>query len=124
MTEQIERRRGGCFRPITPRDFILAYLAQNGEAYIAEMHRTYKAELDRIWEENATVPEWKGKGRKPFRPKGKRYHKPRYHSFQQTVWNMQREGLIRFVRASPTIGTEEQFKGFQELPLRHYFALM
>ena len=45
---EIERRRGGFRKPISVKAFILGYLAENGEAYIAQMHRAYKAELKRL----------------------------------------------------------------------------
>lgn len=104
---EIEPTRGGFRKPISTREFIHSYLGRQGEAYIAEMHRAYKAELDRIAME---------KGRRH------RYHKPRYHSFEMCVQQMSREGLIEFS------GKEEesdspQFDGWPDKPVRRYYRL-
>jgi len=99
--------RGGNRHPISVRTFILEHLAANGEDYIANMHRAYKAELDRIAREN---------GRRY------RYHKPRYHSFEMKVQLLTREGLIEFS------GREEesdypQFQAWEFKPVRRYYRL-
>lgn len=104
---QVTRARGGNRHPLSVRIFILEHLAAVGENYIAEMHRLYKAELDRIAREN---------GRR--RP----YHKPRYHSFQVAVQVLAREGLIEFS------GREEEsdappFRNSELKPLRRYYRL-
>ena len=98
--------RGGNRHPLSVRAFILDHLA-GGEDYIANMHRAYKAELDRIAREN---------GRRY------RYHKPRYHSFEMSVQMVKREGLVEFS------GREEesdapQFKDSEFKPVRRYYRL-
>ncbi len=98
--------RGGNRHPLSVRAFILDHLA-NGEDYIANIHRAYKAELDRLAREN---------GRRY------RYHKPRYHSFEMKVQLCTREGLIEFS------GREEesdapQFKDSGFKPVRRYYRL-
>lgn len=99
--------RGGNRHPLSVRSFILDYLAKNIEDYIANMHRAYKAELDRIAREN---------GRRY------RYHKPRYHSFEMKVQVLTREGLIEFS------GREEEsdhpmFDNMGWKPVRRYYRL-
>jgi len=99
--------RGGNRHPLSVRTFILDHLAAAGEDYIANMHRAYKAELDRIAREN---------GRRY------RYHKPRYHSFEMQIQLLAREGLIEFS------GREEesdypQFQGWEFKPVRRYYRL-
>jgi len=101
--------RGGNLHPLSVRSFILSHLAQaaNGEDYIANMHRAYKAALDRIAREN---------GRRY------RYHKPRYHSFEMKVQLLTREGLIEFS------GREEesdapQVQTWESKPVRRYYRL-
>jgi len=115
---EIEPHRGGFRKPISVRAFILDYLAENGEAYIAQMHRAYKAELKRLAaaSDKRTVM---GKRGIMVRP----YHSPTYHSFQIKVWVMAREGLLEFNRSEPTTGLNNQFKGFAQLPERHYYKL-
>lgn len=115
---EIEPQRGGFRKPVSVRAFILGYLAENGEAYIAEMHRAYKAELKRLAEasDKRTVM---GKRGIIVRP----YHSPRYHSFQLKVRALAREGLVEFKRSERTTGLDNQFKGFSELPERHYYKL-
>ena len=103
---KITPRRGGNRHPLSVRAFILEHLAA-GEDFISAMHRAYKAELDRIAQEN---------GRKH------RYHKPRYHSFEMAVQMLAREGLIEFS------GREEesdapQFQGWNPKPVRRYYRL-
>jgi len=98
--------RGGNRHPLSVRGFILNHLA-NSDDYIASMHRAYKAELDRIAQEN---------GRRH------RYHKPRYHSFEMKVQLLTREGLIEFS------GKEEesdnpQFQGWEFRPVRRFYRL-
>ena len=98
--------RGGNRHPLSVRAFILDHLAA-GEDYGANIHRAYKAELDRIAKEN---------GRRY------RYHKPRYHSFEMQVQLLAREGLIEFS------GKEEesdspQFQGWEFKPVRRYYRL-
>ena len=108
MTElKVTPQRGGNRHPCCVRTFILEHLANNGVDYIANMHRAYKAELDRIAREN---------GRRH------RYHKPRYHSFEMQVQLLTREGLIEFS------GKEEesdypQFQGWEFKPMRRYYRL-
>lgn len=104
---RVTRQRGGNRHPLSVRGFILAHLAANGEDYIANMHRAYKAELDRITTE---------RGRRY------RYHKPRYHSFAMQVQSLAREGLLEFS------GREEesdspQFEGMEWKPVRRYYRL-
>ncbi len=103
---KITRQRGGNHHPLSVRGFILGHLAAE-EDYIANMHRAYKAELDRIAQE---------RGRRY------RYHKPRYHSFEMAVQMLAREGLIVFS------GREEesdspQFQGWEFKPVRRYYRL-
>ena len=99
--------RGGNRHPLSVTAFILDHLAAVGEDYIANMHRAYKAELDRIAREN---------GRRY------RYHKPRYHSFEMKVQLLTREGLVEFS------GREEesdypQFQGWEFKPVRRFYRL-
>ncbi len=103
---KVTRQRGGNHHPLSVRGYILAHLAA-GEDFISSMHRAYKAELDRLAEEN---------GRRH------RYHKPRYHSFEMAVQMLAREGLIEFS------GREEesdapQFQGWNPKPMRRYYRL-
>ena len=103
---KITRQRGGNRHPLSVRGFILSHLAA-GEDYISSMHRAYKAELDRLAREN---------------DRKRRYHKPRYHSFEVAVQILAREGLIEFS------GREEesdypQFEGWENKPLRRYYRL-
>jgi len=98
--------RGGNRHPLSVRTFILDHLASVDEDYIANMHRAYKAELDRIARQN---------GRRA-------YHKPRYHSFEVAMHILAREGLVEFS------GREEesdypQFKDWEKKPLRRYYRL-
>ena len=120
---EIEPTRGGFRKPLSTREFILGYLEKNGEAYIAEMHRAYKRELETIAVANAVSPPYRGRGRRPSVPKVKKYVLPRYHSFQGMIWKMTQEGLIRLARTEPTLGQHQQFKGFAEPPERHYYQL-
>ena len=104
---KISPRRGGNRHPLSVRAFILDHLAANVEDYIANMHRAYKAELDRLAREN---------GRRY------RYHKPRYHSFEMKVQLLAREGFIEFS------GREEesdypQFQGWEVKPVRRFYRL-
>jgi len=104
---KVTRQRGGNRHPLSVRGFVLDYLAANGEDYIANMHRAYKAELDRIAIE---------KGRRY------RYHKPRYLSFEIGVLALAREGLIEFS------GKEEEsdkpmFQNRDWKPMRRYYRL-
>jgi len=109
MTEDLNvtRPRGGNHHPLSVNDFILAHLASVSEDYIANIHRAYKLELDRIALE-------KGRGR--------RYHKARYHSFEVKVNILAREGFIEFS------GREEesdfpQFENWAVKPMRRYYRL-
>ena len=120
---EIEPRPGGFRKPISTREFILDYLAKKGEEYIAEMHRAYKRALTEIAVESARVPAYRGKGRKPILPRAKKYTYPRYHNFQGQVWKLAQEGLVELARTEPTRGIHDQFKGFDELPERHYYRL-
>ena len=104
---KVTPQRGGNRHPISVRTFILDHLAAVGEDYGANIHRAYKAELDRIASEN---------GRRH------RYHKPIYSSFQMQVQHLAREGLIEFS------GREEQsdnpmFEGVEFKPVRRYYRL-
>ena len=99
--------RGGNRHPLSVRAFILDYLAAHGEDYIANMHRAYKAELDKVAQD---------KGRRH------RYHKPRYHSFESAVQMLAREGRVEFS------GREEesdfpQFDGWEVKPVRRFYRL-
>ena len=103
---KISRARGGDHHPLSVRTFILDHLA-NGEDYISNMHRAYKMELDNIARE-------RGRRRK--------YHKPRYHSFEMSVQTLAREGQIEFS------GREEEsdspkFDSWPEKPMRRYYRL-
>lgn len=119
----VEPTRGGFRKPISTREFIFDYLAKNGEAYIAEMHRAYKSELRAIANANAELPPYGGRGRRPTRPRPRKYVYPRYHSFQMQVWQLAQEGLIKLARIEPTEGQHQQFRGFSAMPERHYFRL-
>ena len=103
---KVTRKRGGNHHPLSSRQFIIDYLS-NDEDYGANIHRAYKAELDRIAREN---------GRR------RAYHKPRYHSFEVVIQILAREGQIEFS------GREEesdspQFEGWENKPLRRYYRL-
>ena len=121
---EIEPVRGGFRKPLSTREFILGYLEKNGEAYIAEMHRAYKVELGAIAAAGATLPPYRGRGRKPEIPRVKKYLYPRYHTFQGQVWKLAQEGLVQLARTEPTTGQHGQFKGFAEPPERHYYRLV
>jgi len=104
---KITPQRGGNRHPLSVRGFILDHLVAVGEDYGANMHRAYKAELDRIARENS---------------RRYRYHKPRYHSFEMKVQILTREGLIEFS------GREEesdspQFQGWENKPVRRFYRL-
>jgi len=104
---KITPRRGGNHHPLSVRAFILDHLVANGEDYGANMHRAYKAELDRIARDN---------GRRY------RYHKPRYSSFQMKVQQLAREGRIEFS------GREEEsdnpmFDNMEFKPIRRFYRL-
>jgi hypothetical protein len=120
---EIEPTRGGFRKPLSTREFILDYLEKNGEAYIAEIHRAYKVELQAIAAAGATIPPYRGRGRKPTALRAKKYVYPRYHNFQGMVWKLAQEGVIQLARTEPTTGQHEQFKGFAEPPERHYYKL-
>lgn len=104
---RVSRQRGGNRHPLSVRAFILDHLAANGQDYIANMHRAFKAELDRIAQERG----WRY-----------RYHKCRYHSFEMSVQLLAREGRIEFS------GREEesdspQFERWPDKPLRRFYRL-
>lgn len=104
---KITRQRGGNRHPLSVRAFILTHLALNGEDYIAQMHRAYKAKLNELAGAN---------GRR------RAYHKPCYHSFEMAVQVLTREGLIEFS------GKEEesdapQFQDWENKPVRRYYKL-
>lgn len=104
---KITRQRGGNHHPLSVRGFILNHLGTVGENYISSMHRAYKAELDRIAQQNG---------------RHRSYHKPRYHSFEVAVQILAREGLIEFS------GREEesnspQFQGWEIKPMRRFYRL-
>jgi len=109
MTEEVKvtRQRGGNHHPLSVRDFILEHLGNIEEDYIASMHRAFKDALDRVALE---------KGRR------RRYHKPRYHSFEVKVNMLARESLVEFT------GHEEesdfpQFDNWPVKPMRRYYRL-
>jgi len=109
MTDDLNvtRPRGGNHHPLSVNDFILEHLASISEDYIANIHRAYKLALDKLALEN---------GRK------RRYHKPRYHSFEVKVSILARQGLIEFS------GREEesdypQFDNWPSKPVRRYYRL-
>jgi len=104
---KVTPRRGGNRHPLSVRAFILDHLAAVEEDYGANIHRAYKAELDRIAS---------GNGRR------RRYHKPTYSSFQRQVELLAKEGLIEFS------GREEesdypQFQDWGNKPMRRYYRL-
>ena len=105
---KVSRQRGGNHHPISVGTFILDHLAANGEDYIANMHRAYKMELDRLSQQNGRI---------------KAYHKPRYHSFEMAVQNLAREGLVMFS------GKEEesdspQFASWDIKPMRRFYRVV
>ena len=106
-TLKITRQRGGNHHPLSVRGFILDHLAALGEDYISAMHRAYKAELDRLAQEN---------GRRH------RYHKPRYHSFEVSIQVLAREGLIEF-SGKEVESDSPQFRGWNPKPMRRYYRL-
>lgn len=120
---EIEPKQGGFRKPLSTREFILRYLGERGEAYIADMHRAYKKALAAIASEIAEVPAYRGKGRKPGIARVKKYVYPRYHNFQGQVWKLAQEGLIELARIEPTRGIHDQFRGFDKPPDRHYYRL-
>ena len=114
-----EPSRAGSRHPIAVKEWILDYLASRGEAYIAEMHRAYKEELERLAGERHSrrrITRW---GEIKVIP----YHTPRYHSFQMQVWRLKAAGLIEVTRKEETRGVHGQFAGFKELPMRWHFRL-
>ena len=99
--------RGGNRHPLSVRSFILEHLAAAGEDYGANIHRAYKAELDRIAREN---------GRRY------RYHRASFPSFNKKMNLLTREGLIEFT------GREEEsdnpmFDNMEWKPLRRFYRL-
>lgn len=119
MSMEIEPRKGGFRKPIKTTEFILVYLRNNGEAYIAEMHRAYKLELLKVAEQNPRRCRVTKYGEIKVRP----YHAPRYHSFEMEVQLLTRQGLIEFC------GREEesdspQFQGWDAKPLRRFYHLV
>ena len=107
MSPAIEPPRGGFRHPISTSQFILDYLRTHTEAYIAEMHRALKDELEQLAQD---------RGRR------EKYHYPRYHSFEMQVQKLSREGLIAFSGV-----TEEsdapQFEQWEKKPERRYYRL-
>ena len=104
---KITPKRGGNRHPLSVRKFILDHLAANGEDYGANMHRAYKAELDRIARENGR---WR------------RYHRATCATFQIKVHALVREGLIEFS------GREEESDNpkvawLKVKPVRRYYRL-
>lgn len=120
---EIEPRQGGFRKPLSTREFILNYVREKGEAYIAEMHRAYKKTLGELAMAGAAVPRYTGTGRKPSIPRARKYVFPRYHNFQQQVWKLAQEGVIVLARTETTKGLHGQFSGFKKLPERHYYRL-
>lgn len=115
---EIQPTRGGFRKPIRVKEFIVDYLAAHGEAYIAEMYRGYKGELRRLAEENPDRVVMTRGG-----PRVRLYHNPCYLSFRVKLWELAREGTVEFSRSEATIGLDGQFKGFANLPERHYYKL-
>ena len=113
-----EPTRGGFRKPISVKQFILDYLRQNGEAFIAQMHRAYKAELKRLAEENPRRRKVTRYGEiKPVL-----YHTPRYHSFEMQVQQLTREGLIEFSgREEPS--DSRQFEKWSNKPIRRFYKI-
>lgn len=116
---EIEPRRGGFRGPVRTTEFILQYLSNNGEAYIAEMHRAYKQELLKVAEQDPRRCRVTRSGEIKVRS----YHAPRYHSFEMRVQVLARQGLIEFC------GREEesdspQFQGWDAKPLRRFYRLV
>lgn len=106
-TLKITPGRGGNRHPLSVRAFILDHLAAVGEDYGANIHRAYKAELDRIAREN---------GRRY------RYHRPSYSSFNKKMNLLAREGVIEFT------GREEEsdnpmFNNMGWKPVRRYYRV-
>jgi len=115
---EIEPTRGGFRKPISVKRFILDYLSENGEAYIAEMHRAYKEELKVLAEQNPQRRTVTRQGEVKVR----HYHAPRYHSFEMQVQQLSRGGLIEFS------GREEeadspQFGQWANRPVRRFYRL-
>ena len=99
--------RGGNRHPLSVRSFILDHLAAAGEDYGANIHRAFKAELDRIAREN---------GRR------RRYRRPSFPSFSKKMNLLTREGLLEFT------GREEKsdnpmFDNRDWRPIRRYYRL-
>jgi len=105
--------KGGFKKPLSTRQFVLEHLAKIGKDYTANIHRAYKAELKRISEEQAGLDS-------EF---PKHYKLPTYHSFQVQVWKLMQEGLIKCVEEEETEGLREQFRNFENKPLRRYLTL-
>ncbi|MBA7698270.1 hypothetical protein ES703_106947 [subsurface metagenome] len=98
--------RGGNRHPVSVRAFILGHLAAAGEDYGANIHRAYKAELDRIARE---------KGRRY------RYHRPTCASFQIKVHALARDGLIEFSREEESDNPKVEW--LEVKPVRRYYRL-
>ena len=104
---KITKQRGGNHHPLSSRQFIIDYLLKNGEAYGAQIHRAYKAELDRLAIE---------------RTRRYRYHRASYSSFNKKMNLLTREGVIEFT------GREEEsdnpmFDNMGWRPVRRYYRL-
>ncbi|MBA7710639.1 hypothetical protein ES703_119584 [subsurface metagenome] len=104
---KITRQRGGNHHPLSSRQFIIDYLSNISEDYGAQIHRAYKAELDRIAKEN---------------DRRYRYHRASYSSFNKVMNTLARESVIEFT------GREEEsdnpmFDNVEWKPVRRYYRL-
>ena len=115
---EIEPTRGGFRKPISSKHFILDYLAQNGEAYIAEMHRAYKEQLKVLAEQSPRHRTVTRHGEVKVRP----YHAPRYHSFEMQVQQLSRSGLIEFSGREQEADSP-QFDQWANRPVRRFYRL-
>jgi len=115
---EIEPTRGGFRKPISVKRFILDYLSQNGEAYIAEMHRAYKEELKVLAEQNPKRRQVTRYGEVKTIP----YHTPRYHSFEMQVQQLSRQGLIEFSGRQEE-SDARQFGGWEDRPVRRFYRI-
>ncbi len=116
----VDQPRGGYKGPLPIRDFVLQYLQNKGEDYVANIHRAY---LEELW--NIAV----SKGRIIYtatgnlsRWKSRPYHKTTYKSFNKELHDLVRAGLVE-PSGNEEVSDMPQFSGWDEAPIRRYYRL-
>lgn len=108
MAVPINTTRGGAHNPIDINEFILDYVRNHGEAHTGEIQHAYHDALRDLAG---------GRGRR------RKYHLVTYNSFRCYVWRLKKDGELVLSRTEPTEGTHGQFKGFDPLPVIHYYSI-